>query len=832
MGAFARGSPIHAIPAGRGMARAPTPGRHEDLVNRRRTIALAVIGLAILALASFVRGRRVAGARPTREAWVEGVADTSRSVADPEPPARAASISGHVRSHEGQSIAGARVCATAVVAEAIGVPRATCAVADRDGQYAIEDLPPQAYSVAGEAEGYRPAEDASDPVILEKGEQKAGVDIVLFSGGAKVAGVVMDATGGPVAGATVRATRNALPFRAVAVASREDGTFALWVAPGAVVLDAEAVGYARGHLLRVAPTGDVVFRLTPGSRISGKVVSGVDDEAVAGVEVRAVPTDSWPSPRHPSAVSGADGAFSIVGLEPGALTLVAEGLRWRGQSAVLQVGLAQAIDEVVLKVGPAAVVSGRVIERASGEPCARGSVTLGPTSPRPSTPYDPPWASRETSVSAVPSIMTAIAGDGSVQFRGVPPGRYHAAVQCTDRLLSEGPTTLEVHDADVTGVEWRVSEGVGLVVHVVDGAGNALPNARFTLFYPPAPATGASGLVMPLKADLDGRYEAPRMLYPGTYSLRPSGGYEGSPLDVELRDGMGKVEATLRLDGSGSIVATVKTASGATLDDVTVTATPAGGDAGAPGLALSGAALGSGRFRIGPLSAGRYRVRVDDGVNAPSSRSEGQGQDVVEVRQGAATEATLVLDQGGHIRGRVVDGNQQGVPDVWVSATCSDGPPEPVRRGSPPPGMIPASRRVISDPTGQFQVDGLAPGTSCTVRAEQPYGPVGLKADVRPGDDITVPLPALGVLSGTAMSEGTPVEQFTMTLEEAHTGRRRSETVTAPRGAWRLERVVPGQIAIVASDGRGGTAQGDVTLGEGEARGGVALQFSAPSAER
>jgi hypothetical protein len=818
----------------------------------KRWKAMAIFAAAALGSWLVVRLRPVAMPPPQRAAVLAGpvAAPQPEHAVAPEPT----SLAGTVRSADRAPIGGARVCATESGSAWLGTSQPSCVVSDSQGRYAISPIAPGSYALAAEAEQFMPdpkAENAT--VVVLPGEEKTGVDIVLQHGGARAAGMVVDATGGPVAGATVRVTRGSPARDIVTTSTHEDGTFVLWVTPGPIALTAAAEGYASARAFRVAPSSNMVLTLTPGSTVGGHVVSAKDGSPVAQVEVRAVPAGSWPSAVHPSGTSASDGAFKVSGLEPGTYTLVAEGSGWRGQSPLpIALGLAQGIDDIVVTVAPSASVLGRVLRRSDGQPCERGTVTLGPADGQPS-PYDPPEgtntpppAAPPPGTTVLPVMMSAIEPSGAVRFPAVPPGTYRVSIQSPELALAEGPRTIEVGASDVKDIVWKVDPGLGIIVHVVDGAERPVPNGRFRLVWPEA-GKGRGRITMPLSADADGRYEVPGVLYPAVYTLEPDGGYTGAPVDVDLREGQGKVDAIVRLAGKGVVLVKVRTAGGEPVDDVKVTAAALNDAARPPPSAASASAadrpegsgpanrpgpppppilataLGNGRFRIGPLDGGKYELQVTDGVN-PVAPAPGSPDALVTVASGATVEAVVTLDRRSSIRGRVVDAAQQGVPDVWVKATCRA--PDRAASRSTEPLLPQPSRRILTDPEGRFALDGLAANNVCSVDADQPGGASGTATDVHPGDaDVTVVLPALGALRGVAVSDdGRSVDHFMIAIQDA-SNRSKSEMIASPGGKWEIAKVNPGHLTLFASDAQGATAQQTIDLASGQTLEGVRLEL-------
>jgi hypothetical protein len=658
-------------------------------------------------------------------------------------PDRSGSISGTVRSSAGGAVGGGRVCANETTPDPAHAPRMACTDTSQDGAFSIVDLNPGNYSITAEADDFLPGSALEGaPLFVGAGENKEGIDIVLDPGGAKVSGVVQDATGGPVDGAWVRGSSLSPPLKTIMVPTDQDGRFHLWMPPGPVALAAEAVSYAPAEVRSIAPSGNVVLTLIPSSNIFGRVIDG-NGSAVASAEVRAIPEGKWGSLSHAATASDAEGAFALRGLTPGRFHLVAEGDGRRGQSGTIEMGLAQSIDGIVVTVSSAASVSGHVAEGTGGQPCRQGTVSLGPAPADPS-PYDPAVDAdaiappAEGGIPPATSLVAGIDANGDVRFRAVPAGTYRVVVQCAEHQWIDGPRTIEVGTLDVAGLAWKVGRGLSMVVHVTDDADQPLANAAFRLLWPPRPGDGTRA-AMALATDALGQSEVKGILRPGTYSLEPDGGYAGERVDVELRDGMDKVDATLRLAGHGGLLVTVTTSEGIPLDDVTVSVTSTGTSTGPNVTYPSGTALGLGHYRVAPLPPGRYAMRVSDQMNP------GAGEVGTFDVDSRLVERSVVVDRGGRIGGRVVDGAGQPVPDTWVRGDCVGSAPqtraETARLGRAPPyGM---GTPTLSDVDGRFVITGFTSGALCFVQAEVPDGPSGVAPEVRVGDEsVTVVLPA------------------------------------------------------------------------------------------
>jgi hypothetical protein len=343
----------------------------------------------------------------------------------------------------------------------------------------------------------------------------------------------------------------------------------------------------------------------------------------------------------------------------------------------------------------------------------------------------------ETRTSRVPGMIAPVDDGGRIRFRAVPAGVYRVTVHCPEEVLRDGPRTLEVGPANIDGIAWKVGPGGGIRVRVTDAKERPVPGAAFRVVWPLADGSDAR-TVMPLNADGDGRYDLLGILFHGTYGIEATGGHSGSST-IAVGEGSAPVDATLRLAGASTIAVHVRTTAGAAVDGVVVSAVD--GD-----RLVQGVALGDGRFRLGPLERGAYDVEILDGVNPPLNAAGAPGKKIAVDGQ-RDVEQTATVDRSENIRGRVVDASGASGAGVWVTAACGvDDDTHPSLQLRQLLLHLDRNRqRVVTRPDGTFELDGLAPGVRCRIRAERPGGAIGFAADVTSGaNNAVVTLPASG----------------------------------------------------------------------------------------
>lgn len=266
---------------------------------------------------------------------------------------------------------------------------------------------------------------------------------------------VEDVFGGPIGGAEIR-IRDAPVATTDASGVAKLRPRALWP-DSSGWLEIRAPGYATDGAGYDVP-GEATVRMIPGGAVSGRVVKKSDGSPVPGLVVSAASSNS---------TSDREGRFTLEGLRPSALRPLARGRGFFGQGERdVDVGLGARVTDVVIPVGPAFAVRGRI--RAGG----------------------PLHAGLEVEACGVTGPVDT---GGRFELSGIPPGRCEitvsggedgfesvggsASVAIVDRDVEKDVDLGPRHDAVAEVVDRR---GVPLADHRVDahhGAGRAVRSA-------------------------------------------------------------------------------------------------------------------------------------------------------------------------------------------------------------------------------------------------------------------------------------------------------------------------------------------------------------------
>lgn len=498
-----------------------------------------------------------------------------------------------------------------------------------DGRCRFEEVPPGDASLSTHSGG-------SLRLALTAGEEHAAR--VAIEVGTSVDGTVVDELRVPVAGADVWLSRGSDARNGRVVARTDgDGRFRLRDLRGARWLAARAAGHAPSRAYEMAElageTVSIELRLRgAGGALEGLVLDPAGAPAAdAEVELydpnrNAVERDVdgtrlSPSPKLVTRTRD-DGGFALRGIEPGRQLL-----------RVRHAGAAPHVEWIRIEAGLVAHVT------VALQPEARivGTVRDGDGEPVPDAwvGVKDPW--RDSYLS--PLSSTHSASDGTFVLGGLAGGAVDVRASATDRGDVEASLVLE------PGVETRwdavLVAGASVGGVLVDDEGEALADWRVAAIersrvghWLREARTDANGafLILDLPdGELALEVRTPDPWTGGPALLVPS--FERGARDLRL-------VVPRERHATARIVGRVVSASGKELSDLEVYAAPEHAQDG-----LHGEVDADGRFEIGPLRPGRYRLRA-------SARGYAERvAEPLELAPDATVDAgTIQLTAGGDVR--------------------------------------------------------------------------------------------------------------------------------------------------------------------------------------
>ena len=557
-----------------------------------------------------------------------------------------------------------------------------------DGVFKIEGVPDGTWIADAFAPGYL----SPGGVELQAGK---GIPEIALSRGGTIEGKVVDADGKPIAGAAVRAlTAGANPTETSAAVDQDklrrfSGRMAapLVTASGAPTVDPGFI--ARGEL--GVTVGPIPPLPPPGAQVA---LPAVIDPLSVGMAGEPAPLAGDPA-RGSMWTTGPDGVYRIRGLARGKLSVLAAAAGYaEGRSKELSLDAGQTVTKVDIVLSPGAFVIGKVSDQ-HGVPVIGAQVTVRPELGAP---------------------MDAFTDEGGGYRLGPVTGK----VELHASAYGHGDANRALDLAPVKGIT-AAEQREDLVLVLADAvlAGTLDDTSG-------APVTAAT--IEVIGGSADGRHAV--VGTDGTFSLDqlPVGAlkirirhpdYPTRDLDVVASDGKERVR--LRLPLGGAIEgAVIEASSGSPLTSILVTAA---GPAGATAEATTDKV---GRFKLGPLDPGAWKLVLRLPGYLPASRSV----EVTAARlPGGITvrDVRLELARGALVGGTVRDARGQRVAGAAVTVRGANG--VTAEGASDTLGEF----RIRDCPTGDVELvatkGDLRGGTRTTLRGGDEV--LGLSVDVR-----------------------------------------------------------------------------------------------------
>lgn len=440
--------------------------------------------------------------------------------------------------------------------------------------------------------------------------------------GAIVSGLVRNEGGAPIASAEIGFDWGISDKPCV---SDAQGRFRSDVLlPGKRTVRVKAKGYAlRENIQRELIEGDVIddfdIEMVKAEPIRGRVVdaSGIGVQGAYVNCYREQDDMSFFGWLNDNVQSGPGGDFVFDSLPAGKYQVSCSLLGYRGSS---QEGVVAGGDPIELKLTRVSSIEGRVFDALTNAPIKADSVRLMfiPPNAKGNVTFRPYWRGAEIDVDEVGKYRVTLNEGG--QFKVVVSAEGYRPAESSPFQLTE--------NAQVNGIDVRLEKGQELELVVLDKATRApVPNAVVRVFEgsgksenaaaslqavgyfggggPVFRSGGRSSSVGRSISDAEGVARV-KSMFAGKFHARAEHGlYAPSKLDpIEIGDGAATTRLELEMNLGGSIEGSVKDDKQKPELGITIYAVSKEHRA-------EGVSDGDGKYSIGRLPAGRYRIETD-----------------------------------------------------------------------------------------------------------------------------------------------------------------------------------------------------------------------------
>lgn len=583
---------------------------------------------------------------------------------------------------------------------------------DAEGKFSLEALQPGDYRLVARTQGKRSA--TLEGVTVRAREILEGLELKLVDG-ESIAGVVLDAGGAPVQGASV----NVNGAESATARTDADGLFEVkGLARGEAMVEVVRQGFVTTRQQQVVPARGLRLKLERTAHLVG-VVRDENGEAPKQYQVGASKLENTPD--NPNQRGGMQayssrrddqGSFDVE-VPAGTYVLHASSPKCLpGKSAPVTVAAGGRVDGIVIQLTRGQRLAGVVLAAASGTPVQGAqvfcSVAADTENPQEVFPFGPPNATSDA--------------EGQFVLEGAPLGAILLTVQHKD-FVAGAPQQITVPRGGLANLKLELQSGGG--IHgIVIKAGVPAAGAQVLAF----PTQPGGRNVRNANTNGDGRFELDH-LEAGEYRLEARGQgpatfmirgtatvLDGQVTEVELRQ-----EAGIRVQGR-----------------VTSGGTPIQGGRievmSGQGQGQGGKIQNDGSYSFEVERPGDYTLLL----NVPGLTRGAVRLDLV-VPPGLAEVLQDLEVPSGAIGGVVVDG-VTGTPLQNAQVFAMGGGP-----GSRSMLAIFAGLRAMSstDEQGRFLITGLAPGVYLLRAGAEGYAEHRVEVRVGPNgkaQDQTLPL--------------------------------------------------------------------------------------------
>lgn len=780
-----------------------------------RTLAWIALGCVAFGLTIWTVARR----RPPKPAvsTAAPAVDRPRSdsrfrVLEPwllDPEAPAAAIEGVVRASDGTPAEGALVAMLSADEEGARYERrpAATGLSRRAGVFRIENLRPGHYSASATTAagaGFKTG------LTLLPGETLRGVELVLGKGGVTISGAILDAGGGPIAAAELRAVSGSAGGGLYQVTADGSGHYRMTVPKGTYALLAHADGYAAANeLVHATEDQKIDFRLNPAATLRGRVVARASGEPIPDATVTLESGRAGLGGREVR--SDGRGVFEYKDVDPGDYQLRAQKGALVGQlPRAVTVTLAVYVGDLTIACDPAASISGRV-RSSGGAPIAGARLRL------------------HQDFTRLDRVRTRSAPDGSYRIEGVLPGKYLLEASASGHAPAR-KDNLVVAERDLSGVDLTLGEPAEVSGKVVTSDGQPVEGATVEAATSGGMLLFASGSSD--RSGSDGRFLL-KDLGPGQLRLQaehPSKGYALiGPTPLAAGE---KKELTVVLESGASIAGVVKWDDGQAAAGISVH--------GMSGRQMAQAKSGpDGSFVLKPLQPGQVLVTASRKDSLLGGMRQGGARPTMVSLEPDEhkTGVEVTVARGGHkISGTVVDPSGNPMAGASVSATQErEGRTVRVQLAG-----FGGAENVYTSGDGSFTLEDLTQGQFTVWAKHAGYPDAQAQHISSDSTGVRVQFKPEAILAGTVTAAGKTVADFTLAVQPSQPGPEAKLAPLAadsnrqsyhdPAGAFEVRGLAGGSYEVVATTADGRAGKITVALAEGEHRSGLELAVAAGTA--